>query len=213
MKTFLKILLSVLLALYPVVIFTLLVVYKFPIRIVSLCIIILAVTVFLCFTGSQSEKDKKKIDFKPLIGSCLFLVAGILCFITQETIFLRLYSVVISVTMLFLFGSTLFFPPNMIFRFATLADKTIKGAPWEDKVNAYCKKVTIVWCCFFIINGTISVFTAFADSIFPNISEEQANTIWSVYNGGISYVLMGLLFIVEYCIRKVVDKKIRKEAE
>ena len=99
----------------------------------------------------------------------------------------------------------------MIFRFATLADKTIKGSPFEEKVCKYCKKVTIVWCVFFIINGSISVITAFSDKIFANVDEELSVKIWSIYNGGISYILMGLVFIIEFIIRHFVDKKIRSE--
>lgn len=212
MKVFFKIFLGIIIALYPILIFSLLVIFKLPIRIISLCVIVLAVTFFLCVTGKQKNQNKK-VDIRPIISSSLFLIAGILCFITQQSIFLRLYSVVISITMLFLFGSTLIYPPNMIFRFATLSDKTIKGSKFEEKVNQYCKKVTIVWCCFFSLNGTISFLTAFSNKIFPNINEDLANTIWSVYNGGISYILMGLLFIIEYCIRKKVDKRIRCEEE
>ena len=73
----------------------------------------------------------------------------------------------------------------------------------------YCQKVTIIWCCFFILNGSISVCTAFAGKLF-GVNEEVANTIWSVYNGGISYVLMGLLFAIEFIVRKIVDKKMIK---
>ena len=45
---------------------------------------------------------------------------------------------------------------------------------------------------------------------FFGVNEEVANTIWSVYNGGISYVLMGLLFVVEFIVRKIVDSKMIK---
>ena len=111
--------------------------------------------------------------------------------------------------MLFVFGSTLFFPPNIIFRFATLSDKSIKGSSYEQKVYKYCQKVTIVWCCFFILNGTASALTTFADKIF-GLSPDEARKVWAVYNGGISYVLMGTLFVVEFIIRKLVNKKMMK---
>lgn len=191
-------------------IFTLLVIFKLPVRIISLCIITLSFAVFLSLTGSR-KKDGQKLDVRPFISCVLFLIAGTLCFLTQQIIFLKLYSVVISATMLFLFGTTLFYPPNMIFRFATLADKTIKGAPYEDKVCSYCKKVTVIWCLFFIFNGTISVLTAFSDKIFANVDEELATKIWSFYNGGISYVLMGLLFLIEFIVRHFVNKKIKSQ--
>ena len=57
-----------------------------------------------------------------------------------------------------------------------------------------------------MINGSIAAYTALHD--FG--SEVLNNKIWSVYNGGISYVLMGLLFSVELLVRKMVDKKMIK---
>ena len=87
-----------------------------------------------------------------------------------------------------------------------MTDKRIIGSSYEQQVNKYCKKVTIVWCAFFIINGSIAAYTA----LHNFGSEELNNKIWSIYNGGISYVLMGLLFIVELFIRKIVDKKMIK---
>lgn len=209
MKTFFKVLMAILGIAYPIIIFTCLVIFKLPVRIISLCVIVLGAALFISITGSQ--KEGQKFDFKPMLSCFLFLTAGIVCFITQKVIFLKLYSVVISAVFLFLFGSTLFFEPNMIFRFATLADKTIKGSNYEEPVKKYCKKVTVIWCIFFIINGTISVFTAFADKLIPGVDSELANTIWSVYNGGISYVLMGLLFLIEFIVRHFVNKKIMQK--
>ena len=34
--------------------------------------------------------------------------------------------------------------------------------------------------------------------------------MWAIYNGGISYALMGTLFAVEFIIRKIVDSRIMK---
>lgn len=197
-------------AVYPVLVFTFLVIFKLPVRVLSLCIIALAAAFFLSATGSRKAKGEKGVlDWKPLLSSALLLVAGLFCFFTQNEIFLKLYSVVVSATFLVIFGSTLFLEPTIIFRFATLADKSIIGSSYENQVKNYSRKVTIIWCCFFILNGTISVLTAFSEKIF-SISPDTANTIWSVYNGGISYVLMGLLFICEYIVRKIVDGKMVK---
>lgn len=212
MKKFLKALFYVIAAAYPILVFTLLVVLKVDTKIVSLCMIALAAAFFLSATGNKKTGDngeKKKLDWKTLLRSALFLAAGLFCFITGKEIFLKLYSVVISATFLVVFGSTLFFGPNIIFRFATLADKKIIGSNYENQVKAYCKKVTIVWCCFFILNGTAAACTTFADKIF-GLSPEKAREVWAVYNGGISYVLMGILFVVEFIIRKLVDRKMIK---
>ncbi len=210
MKKFLKALFYVIAAVYPILVFTLLVVFKVETKILSLFIIAMAAAFFLSATGSRKTGDKKSaLDWKPLLSSVLFLAAGLFCFITGKEFFLKLYSVVINVTLLFVFGSTLFLQPTIIFRFATLADKSILGSSYENQVKLYCRNVTIVWCCFFILNGTAAAVTTFADRLF-GLNPETARKVWAVYNGGISYVLMGTLFIVEFIIRKLVDAKMIK---
>lgn len=202
MKKFLKALFYVIAAVYPILVFSLLVVFKVDTKVLSLCIVALAAAFFLSATGSKKVGDNEKgaLDWKPLVSSALFLIAGLFCFITGKEYFLKLYSVVINATLLAVFGSTLFIEPNIIFRFATLADKSIKGSSFEKQVYSYCKKVTVVWCCFFIINGGIAAYTTFFCS----------REVWAIYNGGISYVLMGTLFVVEFIIRKMVDRKMIK---
>lgn len=203
MKNFFKILFGILAALYPVLIFTFLVILKLPVRIISLAVVVLSLAFFLGFTATKKEGEKKVLSWRPLLSGGLLLAAGLAYFFTNRTVFLKLYSVVISVTLLFVFGSTLFFPPTIIFRFANLADKSIKGSPYEKDVESYCKKVCVVWCCFFVMNGSIAAFTAFFCS----------DRVWSIYNGGVSYLLMGLLFAVEFVVRKIVDKKIKMKYE
>jgi acyl-coenzyme A synthetase/AMP-(fatty) acid ligase len=88
----------------------------------------------------------------------------------------------------------------MIFRFALLQDKTIKGSPGEKRISSYCRKVTVIWCAFFILNEAAAAFTIFFGSDF----------VWSIYNGGISYILMGILFACEYLVRIRVQKTIPK---
>ena len=211
MKKILKALFYVIAAIYPILVFTMLVIFKVDTKILSLSIIALAAAFFLSATGNRKTdaNEKTTLDWKPFFSSVLFLSAGLFCFITGKEFFLKIYSVVINLTMLFVFGSTLFMPPNIIFRFATMSDKSIKGSSFEQKVYKYCHKVTVIWCCFFILNGSAAALTTFADKIF-GLSPEAARKVWAVYNGGISYVLMGTLFVIEFIVRKLVDKKMMK---
>ena len=211
MKKILKALFYVIAAIYPILVFTMLVIFKVDTKILSLSIIALAAAFFLSATGNRKTdaNEKTTLDWKPFFSSVLFLSAGLFCFITGKEFFLKIYSVVINLTMLFVFGSTLFMPPNIIFRFATMSDKSIKGSSFEQKVYKYCHKVTVIWCCFFILNGSAAALTTFADKIF-GLSPEAARKVWAVYNGGISYVLMGALFVIEFIVRKLVDKKMMK---
>ncbi len=198
MKKILQVLFYVLAALYPILVFSFLVIFHLPVRLLSICVIVLASVFFLSATSQQS--GKVAFDKRPLVTSVLFFLAGVLCFITNKTVFLKLYSVVVSLSFLFVFGSSLFFEPVIVFRFATLQDKSILTSPTRSLVENYCRKVTIVWCGFFIFNALISALTALSNS----------DTVWSVYNGGVSYVLMGLLFSIEYIIRRKVNKNMPK---
>ncbi len=176
---------------YPVLVFTLLVVLHLPVRIISLCIIVLAAAFFLS-SGAA--------NWRPLVSSAFLIVVALGCFFTNKIVFLKLYPVAVNGSMFAIFLGSLIFPPSIIFRFACLADKSIKGSIAERQVESYCRKVCVVWCLFFIANGAAAAFTAFFCS----------DRLWSAYNGGISYILMGMLFAIEYIIRKQVDKKMPK---
>ena len=100
MKKFPKILLNVISALYPVLVFLMLVVFRLPVRVLSLCIMVLAISFFLSGTsavGNRNSDSKKALDWRPMFSSALFLIVGIACFVTQQSLFLKLYSVSVSV--------------------------------------------------------------------------------------------------------------------
>lgn len=130
--------------------------------------------------------------------------------ITKNSIFVKLYPVTISAIFLVIFGSSLFSDEPIVFRFAKLGDKSIAGSSFENDVKLYCKKVTIAWCIFFILNGGTAAFLAYLGNIFPSIPKQKADAIALSYTGGISYILMGLIFAIEFIIRKQVDKKMIK---
>lgn len=99
---------------------------------------------------------------------------------------LKLYPVLVNAGLLAAFGLSLFHPPSMIERFARLQEPDLPPA-----AVAYTRRVTQVWCVFFILNGSIALGTALFAS----------EAIWSLYTGVISYVLMGLLFAIEFLCR------------
>lgn len=203
-KKIFKILAVVLSVLYPVIVFVFLYFLKTPVRFLSIFIIIVAFGIFLSLTSRKKDGEKNSLDARQIITPILLLTAGLLCLLTNKILFLKLYSVILSGIFLFLFGSTLFFEPTMIFRFATLGDKSIIGSSYENDVKKYCRTVTVIWCIFFIFNGSLSTVTAFSKDIF-GITQEEADKVWTIYNGAISYVLMGLLFAVEFLVRKIYD--------
>jgi len=180
-------------ALYPALIFYFLVIRKTPLRLFSLFVMAFALLVFI--TGTSAKKKTKGVSF--FWNSALLLGLGGLCFIINSAIILKLYPLLMNIIFLTAFGSTLFFPPSMIFRFALMQDKSIPGSLNEKRVAAYCRKVTVVWCGFFVFNGSMAAWTILSGS----------DALWSVYNGGISYILIGTLFAGEFMVRKMVQKK------
>ncbi|MCR4822318.1 MAG: AMP-binding protein [Treponema sp.] len=201
MKVFSKILFVLLSILYPILVFSCLVIFKVPAKIFSLFIVFIALIYLLMATGGKenfSEKIKKNLRL--LVSAGLLLLAGIICLATGQTLFIKLYPVLMNLIFLFTFGSTLFISPNICFRFACLADKKLASSMIARRVESYCFKVTLVWCIFFILNGSAALYTVFSKN----------DRIWSIYNGGIAYLIMGLLFAVEFIVRKVVNSKMPK---
>ncbi len=56
---------------------------------------------------------------------------------------------------------------------------------------AYCRSVTLLWCGFFVANGSVALWLA--------LSGDTA--AWALYNGLVAYLLMGLLFAAEFTVR------------
>lgn len=196
MKSRFRILFYVLSVVYPVAVFVCLVVFRVQPRVFSLFVVFVALVSLLAATGNRDFHKNARL----FVSAALMLLAGIICLITGRTVFIKLYPVIMNGIFLFTFGATLFIEPNICFRFACLADKKLKTSLAHAKVEQYCEAVTIAWCVFFVFNGLVAAYTVFAAS----------DRIWSLYNGGISYLLIGILFAVEFLIRKVVNSKMPK---
>jgi len=136
-----------------------------------------------------------KITRQPLGNSSWLLLAAAaatgLTLATGSAIGLKFYPVLVSGVLLAVFGYSLWRPPSMIERFARLqqADLPAQAIP-------YTRKVTWVWCGFFVLNGTIATATVF-----------MSDQAWALYNGLLSYLLMGLLMAGEYLVRRRVQKR------
>lgn len=98
----------------------------------------------------------------------------------------KAYPILISLGLAAAFAWTLAHPPTAIERFARLAGERLDAAG-----IAYTRRVTIVWLCFFVANAGVSAWTATRDM-----------ETWSLYNGLVSYLLIGTLFAGEYVVRR-----------
>lgn len=107
----------------------------------------------------------------------------------NETRWLLLYPAFISLLFFAVFALSLIYPPTVVERLARLEDPDLPA-----KGVAYTRKVTQVWSVFFVANAAISLATVWYGE----------HWLWSLYNGGVFYVLMGTLMAVEMLIRRKV---------
>lgn len=122
-----------------------------------------------------------------MLGILLALASWLL----KQNHWLLYYPVIVSLLLLALFSHSLLNPPPIIERLARLTEPDLPPAGVR-----YTRKVTQVWCLFFIINGSIALFTCLYGDI----------ALWTLYNGAISYFLMGILMCTEWIIRKTLRR-------
>ncbi len=120
-----------------------------------------------------------------LICAVFLLAAGLV----NETSWLLAYPVFVSLLFFSVFATSLVYPPTVVERLARLEDPDL-----PPKGVIYTRKVTQVWVGFFLLNAGLSLLTIWYGDRW----------LWSLYNGCISYVFMGLLMMVEMTIRRKV---------
>ena len=104
----------------------------------------------------------------------------------------KLYPIFMSLGAAFIFGISLLFPPTLVERIATLYE-----GPLPEKGIIYTRKVTILWTCVLILNAIISAWTALYSDL----------NIWTLWNGLLSYLMMGTVFAIEFLVRRRVKEK------
>jgi len=100
---------------------------------------------------------------------------------------LRWYPVLVNAFLLALFASSLKYGPPVIERIARLREPELPPA-----AVVYTRRVTQVWSLFFVVNGLIAAgLTLWAPLSW-----------WTLYNGLIAYLAMGVLFAAEWLTRQ-----------
>jgi uncharacterized membrane protein len=147
---------------------------------------LLAVMLVLRWFTDRQGRDRRVIVFS-IIGLMLVtLFAGA----RQGLMF---YPVLVNAGLLLVFASSLFAHQTVIEKIAR-----IKEPDLPPEGVAYTRKVTWVWCGFFLFNGFVSALTIAWGS-------EQ---LWMLYNGFISYLLIALLVVGEWVVRYRIKRKI-----
>jgi uncharacterized membrane protein len=64
--------------------------------------------------------------------------------------------------------------------------------PLSAEQTRYCRRVTLVWCVFFLANGVVALVLALTAS----------TATWALYTGLLAYLLIGALFASEFVYRQ-----------
>lgn len=187
MRILLKVLAGVVTALYPFLV--LWVLYYHREYLSAACLAGMAVLVLAALLRRGGGKRRLVIT---LVALCIL---GAVRF-SGEAEYLKLYPILVSGMLLFQFGWSLVSPPSMVEQFARLA---YRGREFPPEACAYCRRVTWVWVGYFCLNIIISALTALSGSW----------GLWALYNGCISYIIMGLLFVGEWLVRRRVQARIK----
>lgn len=124
---------------------------------------------------------KKIRTFFPILVTVFVIVL----FHYTQWIIVKYYPVVVNFSLFMMFFVTSFQKETVIQRFARMIEPDIK-----PKALEYTRNLTYVWAGITFLNCLVSLATVF-----------MSEKVWAWYNGCISYVLIGLIFAIEYIVR------------
>ena len=123
-------------------------------------------------------------------------LAGALLCISSQTLrsqhLLLWYPVAVNLAMLLVFGASLWSAMPVVERIARLHEPQLPPAAVR-----YTRRVTQLWCLFFIANGSMALLTCLLGDL----------RLWTLWNGGVSYLLIGILMSGEWLVRQWVRRK------
>ena len=148
----------------------------------------IALLAFLLLRLIVSCQRKRHLSEIILLGGVFVIIALLL--VTNNLLAVQAYPIIMSLSFAVLFGYSMLFPPTIIERIARLRKPNL-----QKSAVIYTRKVTCAWVMFFLLNASISSWTV----LYANLA------IWTLYNGFIAYMLMGLMFAAEYLIRHIIQ--------
>lgn len=128
---------------------------------------------------------KKQTGLSDILPPMLGLFVIIFAMVYQDIRGFLYYPVIVNLTLLVTFSLSLFYGQPVITRLAQIT------TPLDDEGKKYTRQLTKVWVTFFSFNALIALITT-----------QLSLDVWTLYNGGISYILIGLLAGGEWIYRK-----------
>ena len=193
MKNRARFLFGLIAILYPLLVFCALVVFNLPNRYLSIGIIVFA----LAYSVVNYRQNRGKHAAALFISPVILCGIGAVSLFLNSSLVLKLYPALADLAYITVFTTSLFVSPPFAFYFIDIFDKSIKEKLPKAAFERYCFRATLVWCVFFFLDGIIAVCTVFFGT----------DIIWGIYNSGITYVIMGLIFAGEFILLKMLVKR------
>jgi uncharacterized membrane protein len=175
---------SILIVCYPFIIY--LSIQNKHINLAILCLIILFLIRLVTLPNLISN-----IKWTAKIIACIGVILALTSWLFSKYQLLLYYPVMVNVVLFVFFSYSLSQPQTIIETFAR-----IKNPDLSVDAIQYTRKVTIFWCLFFVFNGTVALITCLINNTYW----------WTIYNGLISYVLIGVFMGGEWLLRRRIQK-------
>lgn len=151
---------------------------------------LMALLLFLRFRQTRRQAGPLRVVTQvAAVAGIALCVASYLLKTHQLLLF---YPVVVNGVMLAVFGGSLWTSMPIVERLARLREPAL-----PESAVRYTRRVTQIWCAFFIGNGGIALLTTLHGDM----------ALWTVWNGMIAYLLMGALMAGEWLVRRQVIKR------
>lgn len=154
----------------------------------TLSVLLLSVLSIRLFLSRTFIKRMPWLPLATLLGALALIASTVM----NSELGILLYPVVINVAMFTVFSYSLYRKPSIIESFARISEPEL-----DERGVKYTESVTFIWCMFFVVNGSIALYTALYST----------REVWTLYNGLLSYIAMGLLMGIEYLVRCYIKKR------
>lgn len=171
----------VLLALYPFIIY-------FGLRTLPPSFFGLVLAVLLLIRFGIVRPEERATAWPLILILLAYAIASALIGSTQMLLY---YPVLVNAILFALFAGSLRSDEPLLLRIVRA-----RGIAISSHGPRYLTRLTAFWCGFFVINGMIALWTTTASM-----------EIWTIYNGMISYLLVGALILGEWAFRRHYKKR------
>ena len=121
-----------------------------------------------------------------LASAAAMLAASATTLVWNDPRVLLLAPALVNLALLVVFASSFAGSETLI---ETFAEAQGGALPADERV--YCRRVTALWCAFFVANAGVIIALALAGT----------RAQWALYTGIVAYLLMGLVFAAEFLYR------------